>query len=108
MPNKFKYALNGIERCATGSTFRTMLYFAASAVVALYLRGITETEWVVVALLIGLTLSAEMMNTALEMACDLFSQGWLLDEIRDVKDVAAGGVLLLSLVDVVVGLIIFF
>ena len=68
--------------------------------------GITRGEWVVVCLCIGLVISAELFNTAIERLVDLVSpQRHPL--AGQVKDIAAGAVLVCALAAIAVGLIIF-
>jgi diacylglycerol kinase len=111
--SKFKFAFNGIKDCyKSGSSFRIMSWVGI-AVVLLGLfcyfiqKPLSEFEWIILITFIFVILCIETLNTALEKCCDLFSGGWLLDEIRVIKDVAAGASLLLSLGSVIVGLIIF-
>jgi len=72
--------------------------------------GITGSHLGLVALSITTVLAAELMNTAVERICDLIAQlhGIGLDSrIRDVKDIAAGAVLLVALGALVNGIILF-
>lgn len=65
-----------------------------------FLEGLSAASTATIVLVIGLVLGLELMNTALERAVDLFSPGW--NELaRVAKDAAAGGVLLVSLVSLV-------
>jgi diacylglycerol kinase len=64
-------------------------------------------EWAIIFLLIGAVLAAELFNTVVERLCDLFSAGWMLSEIKIIKDMSAGAVALLSIVSIIVGLLIF-
>lgn len=67
---------------------------------------ISSVEWCIIAILIGLVWSAEAINTSIEKLADVVSPGYH-PAIKDVKDLAAAGVLILALVAVVVGCIIF-
>lgn len=63
-------------------------------------------EWVAVLLCIGLVISAECMNTALERLADRVS----LEEhplIKQAKDCGSAAVLVLALTSAVIGLVIF-
>jgi diacylglycerol kinase (ATP) len=68
--------------------------------------GITPTEWMFLILASGFVLSAEAFNTAIEIDINLTSPEYH-PYARDTKDVAAGAVLLSSIVAVVIGGIIF-
>ena len=67
---------------------------------------ISQTEWLVVLLCIGLVMAMELMNTAIENLSDTLhpekSEG-----IRIVKDSAAGAVLVAAGIAAICGLIIF-
>jgi diacylglycerol kinase (ATP) len=67
---------------------------------------INTSEWLVILLCIGLVLSLEGINTALEIFADKLHPGFD-KEIGKVKDVAAGSVLLVAMVAAVIGFIIF-
>ena len=74
--------------------------------VAGFLFRISAAEWIGIALSIGLVISAEAFNTAIERLADVV-QPDRDDRIRDVKDLAAAAVLLCALAAAAVGLIIF-
>lgn len=79
----------------------TLAVVALSAVV-----GLTAMQWCIIILCIGLVWSAEAVNTALEVLCDMVHP----DEhpkIKIVKDVAAAAVLLVSVAAALIGVIIF-
>ncbi|MBO5250985.1 MAG: diacylglycerol kinase family protein [Bacteroidaceae bacterium] len=68
--------------------------------------GITPTEWCIVVLCFGIVLAAEGFNTAIERLVDLFSPDYH-PIAGDVKDVAAGAVLICALAAAIVGFIVF-
>lgn len=67
---------------------------------------ISRIEWLAVLICSGLVLSAEMFNTAIEKLADTVEIGHN-EQIRIVKDVAAGAVLLAVVVSLVVGAAVF-
>lgn len=67
---------------------------------------ISATEWMFLVFTIGLVFIAEAFNTALEVDMNLTSPGFH-PFARDVKDIAAGGVLVAAFVAFIVGSIIF-
>ena len=67
---------------------------------------ISPTEWMFLVFAIGLVFIAEAFNTALEVDMNLTSPGFH-PFARDVKDIAAGGVLVAAFVALIVGCIIF-
>jgi len=67
---------------------------------------IEATEWIFLVFSIGLVMIAEAFNTAFEIDIDLTSPTYH-PYARDTKDVAAGAVLLTTIMAIIVGLIIF-
>ena len=70
------------------------------------LVGLSATEWILQTLCIGLILTAEGLNTAIEKLCDFVNPG-PDPKIGRVKDIAAGGVGFAAVAAIVVGLIIY-
>jgi len=70
------------------------------------LLAISVFEWIIILLLIGLILSAELMNTAIELLADEVSESYN-NTIKKVKDAMAGAVLILSFFSAIIGLVIF-
>ena len=79
--------------------------FLLEIILAVILR-ISSIEWILIILSGGLLIVAEAFNTAIEIDIDLTSPDYH-PFARDTKDVAAGAVLLMSMVTTIVGLIIF-
>jgi len=67
---------------------------------------ISNSEWAIILLCIALVLSFEAMNTAIEILADEVHPG-IHPQIGKVKDVAAGAVLITSIVAAIIGFIIF-
>jgi diacylglycerol kinase (ATP) len=67
---------------------------------------ITATEWIAQTLCIGLIMGLEAMNTAAEAIADFIHPDFH-EKIGQVKDIAAGAVLITALAATVVGLIIY-
>lgn len=70
----------------------------------LFLR-LSLLEWAVIVLTMGFVLAAEMMNTVAEAAMDYLTTEFH-PQVKIVKDVAAGAVLIAALTAVMVGLLI--
>ncbi|WP_306822050.1 diacylglycerol kinase family protein [Mesobacillus foraminis] len=68
--------------------------------------SIDQTEWMLIALAIGGVLSAELMNSAVEKAVDLYTRDFH-PLAKMAKDMAAGAVLVISVAAMVIGLLIF-
>ena len=67
---------------------------------------LAEWEWAAVILSSGLVISMELVNSSVEELCDFVSPA-LDGRIRNIKDMAAGAVLIASIAAFSVGLIIF-
>ncbi len=103
----FAHAVRGLVVAVrtTPSIWVQLVAFLCALALGAYLQ-ISRVEFVLLILASGLVLVAEMINTALEIDMDLTSPEYH-PHARDVKDVAAGAVLLASLFAVVVGVCIF-
>lgn len=71
-----------------------------------FLFNITRTEWLIIFLCFGIVLAAEAFNTAIERLVNLVSPGYH-PIAGDVKDIAAGAVLICATTAAVIGAIIF-
>ncbi len=103
----FKYAFSGIlSAIKTERNLRFHIVIANLIAVFAYFYGITRAEWAILILTAFLVISAELFNTALEAAVDTAT-----DEIKEsaklAKDAAAGGVLILAIVALLVGFCLF-
>jgi diacylglycerol kinase (ATP) len=82
---------------------------AVCAVLAIgcgFLLHINKLEWALILLCIGFVFSAECMNTAIEFLTDLVSPGFSI-KAGQVKDLAAGAVLLSALTAFIIGTLVF-
>lgn len=68
--------------------------------------GITKTEWLFQTMAIGLVMSIEGLNTALEKIADFIHPNYD-EKIGFIKDIAAGAVLFAAITAVIIGLIIY-
>jgi diacylglycerol kinase len=102
----FQYAFSGIWY--TLKTQRNAQIHVAVAlfiiVLGLFVK-LNLTEWAILALTTGFVISMELLNTATESAMDYVASEFH-PQVKVVKDVAAGGVLIAALTAVVVGLLI--
>jgi diacylglycerol kinase (ATP) len=104
---RFGWAGHGvIAHFRTQENARIHFGAAVVTVVAGFLFGISRGEWIAVILAIGLVMTAEAFNTAIESVVDLVSpeQHPLAGRA---KDVAAGAVLMAAMTAVVVGVLVF-
>ena len=103
----FTYAWKGI-----GSFLRKEhnAWIHCTAIVAVTIAGfsfgISRTEWFIIILCFALVLAAEAFNTAIERLVDLVSPE-RHPIAGDVKDIAAGAVLICAISVAIIGLMIF-
>lgn len=90
----------------TEQSFRLQIVTAIGVVVAATWFQVRVYEWIVLLLLIGTVLSLELINSIFERMVDLFKPR-LHPMVKDVKDIMAAAVLVMSVLSLVVGLIIF-
>ncbi len=99
------FALSGLGFAIVRErSFRTHLLATAFVLLALLLTRPEPVWWAIAVLAIGLVLVAELLNTAVETLSDRLHPE-RHPEIRVVKDVAAGAVLLASTTAVAVAVI---
>jgi len=103
----FRYALAGL-----GAVFlrerngRIHLAITGMVVSAGVLLGVARTDWLWLALAIALVWITEALNSAIETLCDTLHPD-RAEGIRRTKDIAAGAVLVASLLAVVIGVLVF-
>jgi len=104
----FNYAIEGIVYALrTQRNMRLHVIAAAVVLAAAVLLDVTRLEMVALLFAIGFVLFTELVNTAIESTVDLAVDRFD-PRAKVAKDVAAGGVLISSLVAVAVGYVIFF
>ena len=97
----FKFAGNGIRLLITREHNAWIHCFAA-----VWIIGLSSTEWIAIVFAIGSVLAAEAVNSSIEALADLVSPEYN-EAIKRTKDLAAGAVLILAISAAIVGLIIF-
>lgn len=103
----FRHAFAGVALLVR-SQANARIHLAATVVVVamgLWLQ-LPERDWALLTLAMGGVWAAEALNTAIETVVNLVSPEWH-PLARDAKDLAAGGVLLATLVAVVIGVLVF-
>lgn len=103
----FGYAIDGIKNLFLEEpNARIHLVVTFCVLVAGLFFRISPEEWLIVILAIGLVISMEAMNTAVENLADFVSpekHSW----IKKIKDLSAAAVLICALSAVAAGLVIF-
>lgn len=104
--SSFNDAATGLVRAArTQRNIRYHLLFAFLAVMVSLLLNISRTEFIMITLVIGMVITAELFNSAVEEAVDLVSENYH-PLAKTAKDTAAGAVLVASAVALTCGYLI--
>ena len=103
----FVYAFEGIKAFLRYEPQALIHVIAASVVIigGFYFE-ISHYEWIAVLFSIGIVVVSEMLNTAIEKLTDMVSLE-IHPQAKVVKDVAAGAVLVASMVAAAIGLLVF-
>lgn len=102
-----KYAYKGaLILLKTEASIKIQFFIALLVTATGFYFQITPTEWILQTLAIGLVMSIEGVNTAIEAMSD-FVHPEENPKIGFIKDIAAGAVFLASIAAVIVGLIIY-
>jgi len=101
------FALQGVKQFfSRDRNGKIQTVFGITAIVLGFTVSLPSFQWLLVLFCIGLVISLEMINSAIEKYCDLVTTDFH-PGIKVIKDVAAGAVLVASLMSLVIGLIIF-
>jgi len=98
----FRHAGRGLLLASRDRNMRIMLVGAITVIVVAALCSVSSVHWAILVLCIGVVLTAEAVNTAIERLVDHIEPRYD-DNVRDIKDLAAGAVLLISAVAAIVG-----
>jgi diacylglycerol kinase len=103
----FRYAFRGIRAAlADQQNLRVLFFIAVVVIVMAFYFDVDRIEWCIILLCIGLVVGLEMINSSIENLVDLVT----LEKkplAGKIKDIAAGAVLLVSILSLIVGVIIF-
>ena len=103
----FKFAFEGVIDFFTNHYHpKIHLAFAIFAVTFAFILGFSAIEWCILLVCIGFVWVAEAMNTAIEYICNKITLQ-KDPEIKKVKDMAAGAVLMASCIVFIIGLLLF-
>jgi diacylglycerol kinase (ATP) len=107
LARSFKYAGRGVTFCIKNErNMRIHLVTAAYVYAFSPFYHFTQTQYILITLTVGMVLSAEAVNTALEALVNLETQSY--DNLaRIAKDAAAGAVLICSVFAFAIGLVLY-
>lgn len=102
----FQFAGQGIvDLFRFENNAKVHLLIAVLVAVAGLCLQLSRVEWAIILTQFGLVWAAEAFNTAIEKLCDFVSPG-IHPQIKAIKDMSSGAVLILAIIAVVVGLVI--
>ena len=103
----FQHALRGLNLCIHGErNFRVHMVTAFYVTVFALMGRADAAEGAILCICFGLTMGAELMNTAIERLCDRQASGYD-GFVRNAKDIAAAGVFVCAAACVAVGVCVF-
>jgi diacylglycerol kinase len=85
---------------------RIQVVMGITAITLGFIVSISTYQWLLVLFCIGLVISLEMINSAIEIFCDMVTTDFH-PTIKIIKDISAGAVLVASVSSLIIGLIIF-
>lgn len=107
LKRSFKNAWRGIVVVfRSEQSFRIQVFVGLFVLVLAYGFKVRSVEFILLLLLVAAVLSLELINSVFERMADLFKPR-LHPVVRDIKDIMAGTVLLVSVLSAVIGIIIF-
>ena len=104
---KFAYALYGLKTSLKEE--KSLVIHLVIAILTFIISGVLKiniTQWAIVVTMVGVVISSELMNTAIENTVDLISFKYNIN-VKKIKDIAAAATFILALAAIVVGLLIF-
>ena len=101
------YAVQGAKKLIT-TEHSIMVQFSLGILMTIagFYIGITKAEWIFQTFAIGLVMSVEGLNTAVEKIADFIHPNYH-EKIGFIKDIAAGAVFFAAITAIAVGLIIY-
>ncbi len=107
MLKSFVYAFNGL-RLLLKEEQNARIHFVASVIVIVagFYFGLNTYEWMAIIFSIGLVITVEIINTAIENIADFISPA-KNENIKKIKDLSAAAVLISAIIALSIGLIVF-
>lgn len=107
--DSFNNAINGIvESVNTERNMAFHIFAAIVVMVACFFLDFNRVELILIGLTVVFVLVTELINTSIEVLTDLVTDGKYHDLAKKVKDIAAGAVLLSSIVSVFVAYLLIY
>ena len=108
LKNTFRNARKGL-RLALRSEINIRIHFVIGILVLLagYFLNFTVEKLCILLLTIGLVISAEMLNSAIEFALDAVFHNKYSKLVEMAKDISAGAVMFVTMISVAIGALLF-
>lgn len=106
--NSFRYATQGLYHALKeGRNFRIQAFLGVVVLFLAWVYHFDRFEWSILLITISLVLTAELLNTVIELLVDLAAREKILPKAKIAKDVSAASVLVISVFAAIVGLVLF-
>ena len=103
----FKYAIEGIiYTIKTQRNMRIHIVIGGLVISLSLFLHISRVDFAIILIVISLVIVAELLNTSIETLLDVLDKRYNKD-IKHIKDIQAGTVLIFSIFSVIVGIILF-
>ena len=102
----FRCAFNGIKYALEEKTIRILFIIALMVIILMFYFPLSFIERSILFLCISFVLGLELMNSQVEKTLDIVKPEFC-KEVRKIKDISAGAVLIASLGTLIVGILIF-
>lgn len=106
MIEKFKVAFIGLKQAFLDPSVLLQMILAFIVILISFILNISKCDFILILLCISLVITTEILNTCVELLCNLYSTKEN-ENIRYIKDMAAGAVLFVSILVLIIGIIIF-
>ena len=105
--NIIKYSLNGIKAYMDeGKSFLIYSFCAIVEIILGFVFHINGLEWILIICMLGIILSVELLNTAIESVCDLVTKEYN-PFVKIAKDCGSGATFIIFVVMLILNVIIF-
>lgn len=106
LKNKFMNAFRGLSSSFCDKSVIIQLCFMLGAIVAGFIFHLSVLEWCFIILCCGLVIICEIINTCIEKIMDFIHPDYH-EQVKVIKDMAAGFVMLAAIIALIIGVIIF-
>lgn len=105
--NIVRYSLNGIKcYMEEGKSFFIYAFCALIEIALGFVFQVNGLEWILIISLLGIILAVELLNTAIEAACDAITKEYN-PLIQVAKDCGSGATFIIFIVTLILNIIIF-